>query len=68
MRRIKIWLDPEGDLIEVTFKRAPSYMRDTEHDQVMVRVDTEGHVIGFSILGLRKLRGAPLDLTLAPGS
>lgn len=40
-------------------------MRDTEVDQVMVKVDTEGHVIGFQILGVTKLKGTPFEVSLS---
>lgn len=30
-------------------------MRETDHDAIMERVDTEGNVIGFSILNVNRL-------------
>ena len=50
IRRIKVWFDQEGDYLEVRFSDDPGYMRETESDDVMERVDSEGNVIGFSIL------------------
>jgi uncharacterized protein YuzE len=55
---IKVWFDPEADLLEVTFAEAPGYMRETDHDAVMERVDAEGNVIGFSILQVSALAKA----------
>jgi hypothetical protein len=43
-------------------------MRETTHDAVMQRVDAEGQVIGFSILGVsrfKKDRPLETDLTAA---
>ncbi|MFQ3583950.1 MAG: DUF2283 domain-containing protein [Cyanobacteriota bacterium] len=52
---LKIWFDPEGDFLEVTFSEAPGYMRETADDAILERVDAEGHVIGFSILQVSQL-------------
>lgn len=51
-QRVKIWFDAEGDFLEVLFSDKPGYMRETEHDAVMERVDEEGNILGFSILGV----------------
>ncbi len=51
---VKVWFDPEADFLEVQFSDAPGYMRETNHDAVMERVDENGNVIGFSILGVRR--------------
>jgi uncharacterized protein YuzE len=53
--RVKIWFDPEADFLEVIFSEAPGYMRETENDAVMERVDTEGNLLGFSILAVSQL-------------
>jgi uncharacterized protein YuzE len=47
---VKVWFDPEADFLEVTFADAPGYMRETDNDAVMERVDADGNVIGFAIL------------------
>ncbi|HEY9618787.1 MAG TPA: DUF2283 domain-containing protein [Crinalium sp.] len=60
-QQIKVWFDPEADFLEVTFSEAPGYMRETDHDAVMERVDVEGNLLGFSILDVSKLaRSKPL--------
>jgi len=51
---VKVWFDPEADFLEVQFSDAPGYMRETNHDAVMERVDEIGNVIGFSILGVSR--------------
>ena len=52
---ITVWFDPEADFLDVKFSDAPGYMRETDNDAVMERVDTEGNVIGFSILKVSAL-------------
>jgi len=51
-QKVKVWYDPEADFLEVRFSDAPGYMRETDHDAVMERVDEQGQVLGFSILGI----------------
>lgn len=42
-----------------------SYMKETAHDAVMERVDSEGRVIGFSILGVSRFtKDKPLEAEL----
>jgi uncharacterized protein YuzE len=65
---VKVWFDPEGNFLEVTFSSAPGYMRETNHDAVMERVDTQGNVIGFSILKVSELaKEKPLAAQLPGG-
>lgn len=56
---IKIWYDKEGDYLEVLFERKAGYFRETANHAVMEKVDTEGNLIGFSILGVSALSGHP---------
>ncbi|CAN5618493.1 hypothetical protein BH20VER1_BH20VER1_13290 [soil metagenome] len=66
--KVKLWFDPEGDFLEVTFSDAPGYMRETKSDAVMQRVDEHGRLIGFSILGVSKFqKDRPLEAELAAG-
>ena len=53
--RVKVWFDREADFLEVTFSDAPGYFRETTNDAVMERVDTEGNLLGFSILAVTQL-------------
>ena len=53
--RVKVWFDPEADFLEVIFSEVPGYMRETENDAVMERVDGEGNLLGFSILAVSQL-------------
>ena len=66
--RVKVWFDPEADFLEVIFSEAPGYMRETENDAVMERVDTEGNLLGFSILAVSQLaKSKPLIAELLSG-
>ena len=61
---LRLWYDPEGDYLEVSFGETAGYFRQTNADEVMVKVDQSGRVIGFSILGYSKLKGDPLNVDL----
>ena len=52
---VKVWFDREADFLEVTFADEVGYMRETDNDSVMERVDMDGNVIGFSILNVSDL-------------
>jgi cytochrome oxidase Cu insertion factor (SCO1/SenC/PrrC family) len=63
----KLWFDAEADFREVRFSDAAGYERQTNHDAVMERVDAQGHVIGFSVLGVSKFKkDKPLEADLLP--
>lgn len=65
--KVKVWFDTEGDFLEVRFSDAAGYMKETDNDAVMERVDERGQVIGFSILQVSKLsREKPLVAELLP--
>jgi len=65
--KVKVWFDAEADFLEVRFSDAAGYEKETKHDAVMERVDAEGNVIGFSILGVSRFKkDAPLEADLAP--
>jgi len=52
----------------VLFSNAPGYMRATAHDAHMERVDVQGRVLGFSILGVSRFRKErPFEAELQPG-
>ncbi|MEX0801248.1 MAG: DUF2283 domain-containing protein [Dehalococcoidia bacterium] len=61
---IKVWYDPEADYLEVIFDNRAGTFRATPVDQVMAKVDPDGHVIGFSILKVSALKDEPLALSL----
>ena len=61
---VKLWYDPEGDFLEVTFERKKGYFRETKNDQVMEKIDEKGNVLGFSVLKVSSLRRKPLNVSL----
>ena len=64
--KVKVWFDAEGDFLEVRFSDAAGYMKETKHDAVMERVDKQGRVIGFSIMGVSRFKkDKPLETDLA---
>ena len=65
-QHVKVWFDAEGDFLEVLFSDKPGFMRETDNDAVMERVDTEGNVLGFSIMQVsRRRKDQPLIAELA---
>ena len=65
-QRVKVWFDAEGDFLEVLFSDKPGYMRETDHDAVMERVDEDGNVLGFSVMQVTRFKkGNPLIAELA---
>ena len=65
-RTIKVWYDREADYLEVTIEEREGYFRETANEHVMERVDSEGRVIGFSVIRVSALSGEPLSVSL-PG-
>ncbi|MBS0181285.1 MAG: DUF2283 domain-containing protein [Nitrospira sp.] len=66
--KVKVWFDPVADYLEVQFREAPGFMRPTTHDAVTERVDDQGHVLGFSVLGVSRFRkDRPLEAELVVG-
>ena len=47
------------------FEDCPGYFRETQNDQVMEKVDEDGHVIGFSILKVSALQSVPFEVALS---
>ena len=65
-KTVKIWLDPEGDFLEVLLDPSkPGHFRETADDRIMEKVDDQGNVIGFSILHVSSIKApAPFELAL----
>jgi uncharacterized protein YuzE len=65
--KVKVWFDAEADYLEVRFSDDAGFMKETKHDAFMERVDVNGRVIGFSILGVSRFRKEkPLEADLLP--
>lgn len=54
-QHVRIWFDTEGDFLEVVFAEGPGLMRATDNDAVMERVDSDGNLLGFSIINVSRL-------------
>jgi uncharacterized protein YuzE len=63
-RKLRIWYDREADYLEVLFDQREGFFRETANDQVMEKVDSQGNILGFSVLRVSALTKAPLELTL----
>lgn len=61
---VRLWYDPEGDYLEVTFEQEEGNFRETENDAVMEKVDKKGNILGFSMLKVSKLRKEPFEVAL----
>jgi uncharacterized protein YuzE len=63
---LRVWFDPEGDLLEVELgKPKKGFFKDMGED-VFLRVDMKGNVLGFAILNatkrMKKLREVELPI------
>ena len=63
---LNIWLDSEGDLLEVGWSVEKGYFTETDDERVLKRVNLEGEVIGFMVQGVGSMKGTFLDLDLGP--
>lgn len=65
-QNIKVWFDREGDFLEVRFSDVAGYLRETDNEAVMERVDEKGHMLGFTVMAVSKLdKDHPLVARLA---
>ena len=48
-RRVSVWYDGEGDILEVLWAFREGYFTPTSDDRILKRLDDEGEVIGFLI-------------------
>ncbi len=66
--QIRLWWDGDGDFLYVAFADGDGDMVRTRDGKAMVKVDDDGNVLGFQLLGVSK-RGkgrTPLSVTLTP--
>lgn len=65
--KLKVWFDSEADFLEVQFSDRPGFQKETSHHAVMARVDENGQMIGFTIMGLSQFnKKIPLETDLRP--
>ena len=63
---VKVWFDKEGDFLEVRFSDKAGYLRETDQEAVMERVDEQGQILGFTVMAVSKLdKDHPLVAQLA---
>lgn len=62
---VRIWYDKQADYLEVLFDKKEGYFRETDNDAVMEKVDSQGNIIGFSILQVSAIsQRQPLSVSL----
>tara|TARA_B100001971_G_scaffold150206_1_gene139353 strand:- start:4 stop:234 length:231 start_codon:yes stop_codon:yes gene_type:complete len=66
--RLSLWYDQEGDFLEVIWQVREGYFTETADDRVMVKIDKDGDLLGFHILGISTIKGKALELPLSPVS
>ncbi len=66
-QQVRVWYDPEGDFLEVLFSNKAGYMKETNNEAIMERVDDQGNVLGFTVMGVSRLaKDKPLIADLIP--
>ena len=63
---IKLWYDSDADFLEVVFEKGKGVAYDTDDERVEVRLDAQGKVLSFHVLGLKSLAGPPVSIELKP--
>ena len=63
-KRVSVWYDDEGDMLEVLWAFREGYFTPTDDDRILKRLDDDGEVIGFLIHELSTLP-SPIEFELA---
>ena len=63
---MKLWYDSEADFLEVVFEKGAGVSYDTDDERVEVRLDEDGNILSFHVLGLKSISGSPLNVELRP--
>ena len=65
-RRVSVWYDNEGDMLEVLWAFREGYYTPTDDERILKRLDDDGEVIGFLIHEMSTLKQpAPVEFELA---
>ena len=48
-KRVSVWYDDEGDMLEVMWAFREGYFTPTDDERILKRLDDDGEVIGFLI-------------------
>jgi uncharacterized protein YuzE len=65
MEKLKIWYDPEGDFLEVSVTDREGDYRPSSSDNVILKVDKKGALIGFAILNISQVDESPLEVNIS---
>ncbi len=63
-KRIRVWWDAEADLLSVSFDDEDGYMTETDDGRVMAKIDENGDVVGFQVVGATSQKGSPFEVYL----
>ena len=64
-RRVSVWYDDEGDMLEVLWAFREGYFTPTDDERILKRLDDDGEVIGFLIHDVSTLKQPnPLEFEL----
>lgn len=64
-RRVSVWYDDEGDMLEVLWGFREGYFTPTDDGRILKRLDDDGEVIGFLIHKMSTLKQpAPVEFEL----
>ena len=55
-RRVSVWYDAEGDMLEVLWAFREGYFTPTDDERILKRLDDDGQVIGFLIHEMSTLK------------
>ena len=66
-KRVSVWYDDEGDMLEVLWAFREGYFSPTDDERISKRLDDDGEVIGFLIHEMSTLKQpSPVEFELAP--
>ena len=66
IRRVSVWYDDEGDMLEVLWAFREGYFTPTDDERILKRLDDDGEVIGFLIREMSTLKQpTPVEFELA---
>ena len=65
-KKVSIWYDDEGDMLEVLWAFREGYFTPTDDERILKRLDDDGEVIGFLIHDMSTLKQpSPIEFELA---
>ncbi len=64
-KKVSVWYDEEGDMLEVLWAFREGYFTPTDDDRILKRLDDDGEVIGFLIHEISTLKAPnPVEFEL----